>query len=312
MGTPAELIGVVTGFAVIGVAILVGYVLARTGVLGEGAHLALNRVSFYAATPALVFTVLSGSDLSLIVSPHMAIAVLSFVIAALAFFAVSRFVFRSNRGDTIVGMVSSGFSNNNNIGLPLTLYVLGDVHYAAIVMLMQSVLVTPAFLGALSHASGERGTARAVLLGLVSNPIIIAAALGLTVAAGGVALPSPVTAPIELISTAAIPLVLIAFGVSLPGQGGLRGGGSLGPALVASGIKVVLMPAVAFLLGRFVFGLDGLPLLAAVLIGALPTGQMVFSYAARYGVGVALARNVVLITTIACVPVVVAIALLLG
>ena len=103
-----------------------------------------------------------------------------------------------------------------------------------------------------------------------------------------------------------------AFGVSLLGQGGLRRGAGLAPALVASGIKVLLMPAVAFLLGALVFGLEGLPLLAAVLIGALPTGQMVFSYAARYGVGVALARNTVLISTVACVPVVIVIALLFG
>jgi malonate transporter len=306
-------LGVATGFAVIGVAIIVGYVLARTGVLGDGAYLALNRMSFYAATPALLFTILSRSDLRVVVSPHMAIAVMSFFAAAAVSLLVSRLVLRSSFGESVVGMVSSGFSNNNNIGLPLTLYIVGDVHYAAIVMLMQSVLVTPPFLAALSKASGERSRIGDILLGVVTNPIIIAAALGLTVAAIGVELPAPVMAPIEMIATAAIPVILIAFGVSLVGQGGLRPmAAGAGAVISASAIKLVFMPVVAFLLAHFVFGLKGVPLLAAVLIAALPTGQMVFSYAARYGVGVPLARNVVLVTTLGCVPIVVLIALLLG
>lgn len=306
------MIGVLTGFAVIGVAIIVGYLLARTGVVGVSAHVALNRVSFYAATPALLFSIVSTSDLELFVSPHMAVAVLSFVLAALAFLVISRVFFRSNFGDTVVGMATSGFSNSNNIGLPLTLYILGDVHYAAIVLLMQSAIATPSYLAALTHASGERGGIRGALVGVVTNPIIIAAALGFVVAMSGIELPLPVTAPIDLLATAAIPLVLLAFGISLVDQERLRLGQGLGQVLVASSIKLVLMPVIAFALARLVFDLEGVPLLAAVLVAALPTGQMVFSYASRYGVGVHLARSVVLLTTIGCVPVIVVVALLLG
>lgn len=304
--------GVATGFAVIGVVILVGYLLGRSGVLGENGHLIINRVAFFAATPALLFTVTSRSDLHDLTSPVLIIAVIAFLVAAGSYLLLSRFFVRGGFGETVVGMGASGFANNNNIGLPLTLYVLGDIHYAAIVLLMQTILVTPSLLTALSAAAGGKPTVGSVVKGLVTNPIIIASAAGLTVAGTGIQLPEPVVAPFDLIAGAAIPIVLIAFGASFVGLRPLQRGTGLRGVVLASFIKVALMPFVAYLAGTLIFHLDGRALFASVLIAALPTGQMVFSYAARYGVGIVVARDTVLATTVACVPVIVGITALLG
>lgn len=54
--------GVLEGFSIIWVVIAVGYLVGRTGVLGEQARYVLNRVTFFVASPALLFTTLADSD----------------------------------------------------------------------------------------------------------------------------------------------------------------------------------------------------------------------------------------------------------
>jgi predicted permease len=304
--------GVLTGFVVVGSIIALGWLLRRADVLPGDGYLVLNRVSFYAATPALLFTVMARADLADVFSPHMVVAVAAFAGAALAYLAISALFFRDGFGTTVVGMTASGFSNNNNIGLPITLFVLGDVRYAAIVLLMQTVLVTPSFLTSLIAASGGSLSRARLLLSIVSNPVILASAAGLAAASLRVELPQPVSAPLEMVAGAAIPLVLLAFGASLPGARPLRAGTMISRPLTAAAVKCVLMPLIAYAVARGLLGMSGAALFAAVLVAALPTGQMVFSYTARYGVAVGLARDTVLVTTAACAPVMIAITLALA
>ncbi len=71
------------------------------------------------------------------------------------------------------------------------------------------------------------------------------------------------------------------------------------------------MPAVVWVLGRFVFGLEGQHLLASVIMAALPTAQNVFRFA-PYGRGMTVARDVILCTTVLSVGALVVIAWLVG
>lgn len=81
---------------------------------------------------------------------------------------------------------------------------------------------------------------------------------------------------------------------------------------VASGIKVVVMPIIAYLLARYTFNMDRLGLFAVVTSATLPTGQNVFNFAARYDRGLVVARDTVLLPTAASIPAVLLIAALLG
>ena len=53
------MVGVLEGFLVIGVVVVVGYVLGRGGLLGDQGSKVLARTAFFVATPALLFTTLS-------------------------------------------------------------------------------------------------------------------------------------------------------------------------------------------------------------------------------------------------------------
>ena len=131
-------------------------------------------------------------------------------------------------------------------------------------------------------------------------------------AATGTAIPELVNAPLTLIAGMAVPGALIAFGISLRGAPLPGRGGRAADLAVATVLKIVVMPLVAFALARWVFGLDGVPLLAATMCAALPTAQNVFVFAVRYKTSVPLARDLVSTTTLACIPALIVIAGLLS
>ena len=72
------------------------------------------------------------------------------------------------------------------------------------------------------------------------------------------------------------------------------------------------MPVVAWAVGSFVFGLEGIDLFAVTVLAALPTAQNVFTYAQRYETAEIVARDTVFVTTIGSVPVLLLVAVLLG
>jgi predicted permease len=115
-----------------------------------------------------------------------------------------------------------------------------------------------------------------------------------------------------MLAGGAVPMVLLAFGLSLAGKAPLQKGDGRTESLVATFLKIAGMPVIVWALGRFVFGLEGQHLLAIVIMGALPTAQNVFLFASPYRRGVIVARDVILCTTLLCAGSLLVIAWLLG
>jgi hypothetical protein len=307
-------LGVLTGFAIIGVVILVGYLLGRFRLLGRDpaqVQHVLSRIVFFVLSPCLLFTVLAKANVHELFSRVLAVSAIAAVVAIGLFLLVSLVVWRRPIPDAVVGSAASGYVNANNIGLPVAVYVLGNAALSAPVILLQLVVLAPIILTVLDLTTSGQASLRRVLLQPVRNPLIIASVLGVIVAVTGVRIPTPVLAPFVLIGGAAVPIVLISFGMSLHGQKILEAGTDRADVVVASAIKLVVMPVVAWAVGHFVFGLHGTALFGVVLLAALPTAQNVLNYAQRYERGVTMARDTVLITTVGAIPVLVVAAALL-
>jgi malonate transporter len=304
--------GVLIGFAIIAAVIGIGYVVGRTRVLGEHAPFVMARLAFFVLSPCLLFTVLAGADVHKLFSSVLVVSAVAAVAAILLFAAIGRFVWRRSIAETVIGSLASGYVNAANIGIPVAAYVLGDAAFSAPVLLLQLLVLTPIALAILDVQARGRASIRRILLGPVTNPIIIGSVLGVLVAVTGVPIPEPVLEPFRLIGAAAVPVVLLSFGMSLHGQKPLEAGSNRRDVLLASLIKLAIMPAIAWLLARFVFELDDHELFGVVVLAALPSAQNVFNYAQRYGHAQILARDAVLITTIGSLPVVFAIAALLA
>ena len=94
-------------------------------------------------------------------------------------------------------------------------------------------------------------------------------------AALGVQLPALVMRPIDLVAAAAVPVALIAYGLSL--SAGTKDSITLQRDVVlAVLLKTLVQPLGAYAVGRWVLDLHGTALLAPTLLAALPTAQNVY------------------------------------
>jgi predicted permease len=269
-------------------------------------------MAFFVTNPALLFTVLADADLASVFSEYMPIALISSLAIAVLYVLISRFLFRRPAAETAIGAMASSYVNANNIGIPIALYALGDVTPVAPVLLVQLLLLAPLYLTVLDLTSSRKPSFRAFLTQPFRNPMIIASLLGVAVAATGFRPPDPVWDSLVLLGGAAVPMVLLSFGMSLPGSRPLRRSPDRLQVLTATALKSALMPVAAYLTAHHLFGLDGHKLLAAVVVSALPTAQNVFMFASRYGRGIPLARDTVLLSSVLAIPALIVVAALLA
>ncbi len=305
-------IGVLLGFAVIAAVIALGYVVGRLGILGAGSGPVLSRLAFFVLNPALLFTVLAQADIASLFSNLLPVAVIVAVLNLVVFAVIALAVWGKPVPEATIGAVASAYANATNMGVPISAYVLGDVAASAPVILFQLIVLSPLVLTVLDLSTTGRLSLSRVLLQPVRNPLIIASVLGLLVALLDLEPWPELLRFFELVGGAAVPVILLAFGIALHGQRPLATGADRRGILLATSLKIVVMPLAAWLFGRFVFGLDGHALFAAVVLAALPSGQNVFNFAQRYGRGEVLARDVVLLTTALSLPVLLVAAALLA
>lgn len=307
------MLGVLTGFTVVWIIILVGYLIGRLGVLGANAQTVLSRLAFFVASPALLLVTMSDADLHTVFSLPLLVAGASAFVTAAAYVLCTRWWLRRPLPELLISAMSSSLVNGANLGLPIAVYVLGDAAFIAPVLIFQMAIFTPMYLMLLDSAtSGRRTSVRTFAGQVLRNPIIIGTLIGLFLAATGLNLPVIILEPVTLIGGAAVPAMLLAFGISLVGSRLLqRDGGRRADVVLASAFKLVLQPVLAYLLARFVLGMEGHLLFAVVVTAALPTAQNVFVAANRYEEGVLVAKDTVLLTTLVSLPVLVAIAALL-
>lgn len=335
------MVEVLSGFTVVWVIILVGYITGRTGVLGPHAQTVLSRTAFFVASPALLFDTLSAADVQSVLGPQLWVATLSALLAGGMYLLMARLVLTRRTGsETVIGALGASMVNSANLGIPIAAYVLGDAALAAPVLIFQLAIYTPLYVAAMDTLtareaqqagtgapSGSGGTAptprvrpRSRWVGfwrqvgtVVRNPMIIGSVAGLVFSATGWALPGPVAESIHLIGGASIPAMLLAFGMSLVGSRPLeKAGGRRRDVAVASLIKLAVHPVLAWLLAAVVFGLEGRDLLIAVVLASLPTAQNVFVAASRYESGMTVSKDTILVTTIVAIPAMTAVALLLA
>ncbi|WP_127794384.1 AEC family transporter [Agromyces sp. LHK192] len=303
---------ILTGFAVIGLAVLVGWVVARTGVLPAEARQVLAKLNFSVLGPFLLFSVLSTADVGSLFSALLPVSAIAAASMMAVFALVALLVWRRSVAHATVGALASGYVNGNNFGIPIAVYMLGDAAYAAPVVLLQLLLFAPIGLAILGAAVEGRTSVVQIVRGTLLNPIIVGSLLGVAVALTGLELPPWIREPVDLIGHAAVPLMLIAFGMSLHGKRLLEAGTDRRDVLLATSLQLIAMPLVAWAVGRFAFGLDGHDLYAVTVLAALPAAQNVFVFAQRYETAETVARDTVFLTTAGSLPALVIVALLLG
>ena len=298
------------GFSTILVVIACGTALAHVGVLDARSQRTLGEIAFFVASPALILVTISGMQLGG-AAANLAASAASLGASFAVYAAIARLRWRLDGGSVLIGSLAASYVNAGNLGLAIAAYVVRDITVVVPTLLVQILLVQPLALAVLDRRTGRGTGALAVLRRLLTNPLTVAALLGLVLAVTDVTLPRILEDPLRLIAGAAIPLMLMSYGAALrlspaPGRSGHNR-----EVLLVTVLKFGFMPVVAWLVGAGL-GLDGPVLLGVVMTAALPTAQNIFLHATRYRVGENVARESILVTTICSLPVALLVAVLLG
>ena len=302
--------GLLIGFTTILVVIAAGAALAHVGVLDRRSQRTLGEIAFFVASPALMVVTISQVHLEAAAANLVASSV-SLAACFVAYVAIARLRWRLDTGALLIGALSSSYVNAGNLGIAIAAYVVGDITVVVPTLLVQMLLVQPAALIVLDRITGRgEGVAPAVRR-LVTNPLTIAAVLGLVLATTGWRLPAALLSPLEMLAGAAIPLMLMSYGAALRLSPPIGRAGHNGEVVVATVLKMTVMPVVAWAVGVGL-GLDDRVLLGVVITAALPTAQNIFLHATRYRVGEDVARETILVTTLASLPAALIVAVLLG
>ncbi|MFT8358874.1 AEC family transporter [Bifidobacterium aquikefiri] len=297
------LLSAMQGFCIIGIVIFVGYIASRYRIGGPTAQMVLNRYSFFVTSPCLMFAVMAKQPLREIFHPSIIIAFFSAAIVGGLFVVLNKMFFHMNAADTTIGALNSLYLNSNNIGLPVATYILGNPALVAPILVMQQALFTPIGLTTLDVTTKGKFSLKAVLRQPLHQPLLIGSLSGILISAitaysGHFIIPDFLFKPIDMIGDSAVPMILMAFGMSLRGSQPMRKGTNRRATVTVVMLKNVIMPIVAFIIAYFFMGFRGMELYGCVVLAALPTGQNVYNYAARYNVGLTFARDGILVSTI--------------
>lgn len=292
-----------TGFGSVAVLILVGWGFGRSEIVDKRASFTLNMVVFWIAMPCMLASTLATADSANIFGSAFGVAALSALTTAALYRIFVAPVFGQRGADAVVGSMSASYNNVANLGVPIAVAVLHDATAVVPALIFQIAFYAPVSMTVLDILTSGRFKLRTAIMAPLKNPIFLAAMVGLAVNAFGIHVPEFVAHPVGLLGQAAVPMALLAFGISLHGMPFMEAGQSPRRAVVvASFAKLIVHPILALVIGHFLFGLSGHALLAAVIIAGLPTAQNVYTFASRFGRNLEQARDCGVITTLACLP----------
>lgn len=268
-------------------------------------HIAgLSKFTFYISLPAFLLLNMSQIDLQQSISLS---AFLSFYIPVLSIFAlgilVDRFYLAKQKNyqqHSVFGLAAS-YSNMVLVGIPIIIASLGKEMIAIAFMI---ITFHSTLLFALTFLIGAKGSQHAFswsnfAKSMVLNPIVLSIGCGLALNVLGIKLFTNLANSLELLATPAIACALFVLGANLAFY---KIAANWQPALVASLLKIFLLPASVLLIGSYVFALETQILTVLVLLSASPVGVNAYLIACQVGQHqVTLASAVVLSTVLSVI-----------
>jgi malate permease and related proteins len=267
-----------------------GFLLARYGSVDVKM---LSRVVFFSLLPCLAFRMLVTSSAS---GPNVARLILAAVlimgVMGLVGYAAAKGLGLDGKHLRAFLMVVM-FSNGGNYGLPVVRFAFGSeaLTYATIFFLTGSVLtyVVGAFFAG-SHHKRLAGALEKVW----KMPSLYGLALALVVRAAGRPIPESIMRPIDLLSDAALPLMILVLGMQLeravwPSRPGI--------VILAVGISLLVAPVVALGLAGLI-GITGAARQSAVILSSMPVAVVTTILALEFDLAPEFVTSAVFLSTI--------------
>lgn len=285
------------------VLVFAGFLFSRLNFFGPTFASEFNRFVVYLALPALLFDIMANATWTDLYQPGF---IATFTLSCAIIYALGIFIRLSSAqhlADASIDGLSAAYANTGYIGFPLCLLVFGKQSMPAVTIaavITTSVLFAAAIIVIELSLQPERNMHRLIAKvgrALVRNPLLISPVAGGLFAASGLSMPAGGETFFKILGGAASPCALVALGAFLAQRRGEEEADHFGPLLLTA-IKLLLQPALTWLLAYEVFSLPQKLAEVAILLAALPTGTGPFMLAELYKRGTLATSNTVLQSTI--------------
>jgi malonate transporter len=258
----------------------------------------VEKLTYYILFPALLVLSMAQARVSGPVVVPL-IAVLATIMAGLSAFLaiVVRPLLRID-GPTLSAVVQGSVRFNTYVGLAAAAALFGRPGTALLAIVLAVLIPLSNVLSVIAltrHGAGGAPSWGGTIRELVTNPLIIASAIGLALSVTDTPLPSFAVPVLDSLGRASLALGLLAVGAGLR-LGSLASGSAA--LAVSTLLKLVVSPALAWL-GCRALDLDPLATAIAVLFAALPPAPSAYILTRRLGGDHALMANIITVHTVA-------------
>lgn len=253
----------------------------------------VSLLAFYVFSPCLIFNLLTRNQLN----PREFAQMSAFATAAILGIGLLAWVIgrllRLERRLLMALLLASMFSNAGNFGMSLNLLAFGEktMAYASLYFVTSALLTYT--LGVFVASLGASGW-RTAIISLLKAPAAYAALLALIFNYFNWRLPLPLENTVNLLSNAAVPVLLVLLGIQLQQATGSPHKLAIG---LTSGLRLLAGPVLALGLS-VVFGLQGAARQAGILESAMPTAITVTVLATEFDLEPAFVTAAVVTSTL--------------
>jgi malonate transporter len=255
--------------------VALGYLLTRFGFFNKEQIGGISKFTFYVSIPAFLFINMLAAPLS---QSFDVAVLLSFYLPVLVVFTLGYRLNRHfsplqlrGRDASAVFALGSSYSNTVLVGLPIIIAALGEIMIGQVFMIItfhSAILFALTFI--LAARAGDQGFSWTQFgRNMVLNPVVLSISLGIVANAFGFTLVSALDAGLNLLAKPALACALFVLGANLSFY---KIGQDWQLALLASGLKILLLPALVYATGQWFIGLTPQTLTMLVLLSASPLG----------------------------------------
>lgn len=288
------ILSIIAAIIPIVVVLLVGKILARTGVIGAEGWAGLENVTYYVLFPALIVSKLAEAELGALDWRMPVTLVAAQVLMSAGSILLGKL--QRQPAERIGVFVQSGVRWNTFIALALAQDMIGGQGIALVAAAAAVMIPTANLLSILAFSwfSSEDVRIGGLLRQVLTNPLILASIIGIAINASGIALAPVIHDTLDILSEGAVALGLLASGAFIQ----MRNIGT--PLSTVIGWSLVRLLGLPLVAGAIAFAL-GIPpaiFLVVLIATAVPTASNGAILARKFDSDAALAANLIAFQTV--------------
>ena len=294
------LLEVISITAPIFIVIAIGFLIRKKNIISEEGVSLLNKLAYNIGLPSLIFLSITNYSLSDIFNIQIVkVIYLAYFVFILLIILINFAIKRSGKTKGAI-IVSSFRCNMAFVGFPIVLAAYGDLALAkaslVVAFLVPVNIITTIIIFKFYNRREESMGAGGMLLSFVKDPMIIGVVLGIIFSYFKIPVPEVFHSSLDIISAMTVAIALFSIGASFKFVH-LKNDFKI--VSYISFNKLILLPAIVFILSTFVFKVDTFDRNVMVVLFAAPLAVAAYIMAKELRSNHQLLASALILTTIA-------------